>query len=76
MSYPINARRSVRRAYSRDMARKDERIMIAGHRDGGWPAEIVWKKRVPEVPSRSGQARIDHKRNQRATYWHGAPITV
>ena len=65
MSYPINARRSVRRAYSRDMARKDERIMIAGHREGGWPAEIVWKKHVRTDPTVSGQARVNHKRNVR-----------
>jgi hypothetical protein len=68
MTYPVRAPRSVRRAYSRDEARSRTTIGIKGFRDGGSASEIVWKKHVPEVPTRSGQTRVNHKRNMRSAF--------
>lgn len=69
MTYPAKAPRSVRRAYSRDEARARAVYGIPGFPDGRGPAEIVWKKHVPVDPKRSGQARINAKRNSRAKFW-------
>lgn len=69
MSRMEHLTRSARRALSRDQVRKGARIGTTGERVGGWPAVIDWKKHVPVVPARSGQVRVDHKRNQRIAFW-------
>lgn len=69
MPYSAQAPRSVRRAYSRDEARERATIGIKGMREGARnDSQVVWKKHVPEVPTRSGQARVNHKRNMRDAF--------
>lgn len=71
MAYPTNAPRSVRRAYSRDESRERAIIGIPGFRDGGTASEVVWKKNVPVDSKRSGQARVNYKRNMRDAFVRG-----
>ncbi|MET9073852.1 hypothetical protein ABZX95_17130 [Streptomyces sp. NPDC004232] len=64
--YDRYAPRSERRRVSRDLARRDARYGTPGHRTG--PHALVSRPKPRPASTRSGQARVNYKRNQRAKF--------
>lgn len=65
-TYDRRAPRSERRRVSRDLARRDARYGTPGHRTG--PHAMVSRPKRRPASTRSGQARVNYKRNQRAAF--------
>ena len=65
--FPPHWTRSDRRRHSRDQARKYARHGTPGQ-PWGRPAAYPPPKQPRRVSTRSGQARVNHKRNQRAAF--------
>lgn len=67
VDFPVTAPRTVRRSISRDLARATARYGIPGQPTGP-RAHYPRPARPRPASTRSGQARINHKRNQRAAF--------
>lgn len=67
IGYVQAAPRSVRRRVSRDEARKHARYGAPGHPEGR-PAVYRRPAKPRPASTRSGQARVNYKRNQRAAF--------
>jgi hypothetical protein len=65
--FPLHWARSDRRRHSRDQARKYTRYNAPGQRQGPSPLHLGPSKRR-QASIRSGQTRVNHKRNQRAAF--------